>query len=121
MIDPASKNQYIQLVTNAQLDVTGTSSLETIYTAPSGTDFDFAIIESILVGDDNGQATTVDIVVTTGASNHYLFKQKNIAANETVELLSRDLVLKSAQILKIQVSHANINVFVSLVEYAKGD
>ena len=36
MIDPASKNQYIQLVTNAQLDVTGTSSLETIYTAPSG-------------------------------------------------------------------------------------
>ena len=100
MIDPASKNQYIQLVTNAQLDVTGTSSLETIYTAPSGTDFDFAIIESILVGDDNGQATTADIVVTTGASNHYLFKQK---------------------ILKIQVSHANINVFVSLVEYAKGD
>ena len=72
MIDPASKNQYIQLVTNAQLDVTGTSSLETIYTAPSGTDFDFAIIESILVGDDGNQQTNIDLTVTTGASNLYI-------------------------------------------------
>ena len=120
MIDPASKSQYIQRVANAKVSLT-TTNATTLFTAPSGSDFDFAIIESILVGDDNGQATTVDIVVTTGASNHYLFKQKNIAANETVELLSRDLVLKSAQILKIQVSHANINVFVSVVEYAKGD
>ena len=121
MIQPASKNQYIQNVTNAKLDVSGTGSLETIYTAPGTTEFDFAVIESILVGDDNGQATTIDLVVTTGSSNHFLFKQKNISANGTVELLTRDLVLKSAQSLKIQVSHSNINVFVSLVEYGKGD
>ena len=121
MIDPASKSQYIQRVTNAQLDVTGTSSLETIYTAPSGTDFDFAIIESILVADDGNQQTNIDLTVTTGASNLYIFKQKNLTANSTEELLSRDLVITSEQILKIQVSHANINVFVSLVEYAKGD
>ena len=120
MIQPSS-NQYIQHVTNAKLDVSGTGSLETIYTAPGTTEFDFAVIESILVGDDNNQATTIDLVVTTGSSNHFLFKQKNISANNTVELLTRDLVLKSAQSLKIQVSHANINVFVSLVEYAKGD
>ena len=58
------------------------------------------------------------VVVTTGASNHYLFKQKNIAANETIELLV-EFGFNFGQILKIQVSHANINVFVSLVEYAK--
>ena len=121
MIDASSKSQYIQRITNAKLDVSGTGSLETIYTAPGTTEFDFSVLESVLVGDDNGQATTIDIVVTTGASNHYLFKQKNVAANETIELLSRDLVLKAGELLKIQVSHANINVFVSLVEYAKGD
>ena len=47
MISPESKAQYIQRVTNSKLTVSGTTSLETIYTAPTGTDFDFAILESI--------------------------------------------------------------------------
>ena len=34
MIQPSSKNQYIQNVTNAKLDVSGTGSLETIYKVP---------------------------------------------------------------------------------------
>ena len=65
MIQPASKNQYIQNVTNAKLDVSNTGTFETIYTAPGTTEFDFAVIESILVGDDNGQATTIDPVSYT--------------------------------------------------------
>ena len=121
MIDPASKNQYIQRVTNAKLDVAGTTSLETIYTAPSGTDFDFAVIESILIGDDGNQQTNIDLAVVSGATTYYLFKQHNITAHATDEMLTRDLVLTAGEILKIQVNHANINVFVSLVEYAKGD
>lgn len=121
MIQPASKNQYIQNVTNAELTVSGTGSLETIYTAPGTTEFDFAVIESILVSDYGNQQTNIDLTVTTGTNNFYIFKQKNITAYSTEELLSKDLVLKSAQSLKIQVSHANINVFVSLVEYGKGD
>ena len=44
------------------LDVSGTASLETIYTAPSGGDFDFAIVEDLLVGDDGNQQTNIDIV-----------------------------------------------------------
>ena len=52
-MDLSSQRQYIQRAVNAKLDVSGTASLETIYTAPSGGDFDFAIVESLLVGDDD--------------------------------------------------------------------
>jgi len=121
MIDPASKNQYIQRVTNAKLAVGTTGSLQTIYTAPSGTDFDFAVIESILICDHGNQQTNIDLAVVSGATTYYLFKQHNISAHETEEMLTRDLVLTAGEILKIEVNHANINVFVSLVEYAKGD
>ena len=61
MISPESKAQYIQRVTNAKLTVSGTTSLETIYTAPTGTDFDFAIVESILVCDHGNQQTNIDL------------------------------------------------------------
>ena len=40
MIDPASKTQYIQKVTNAKISLT-TTNATTLYTAPAGTDFDF--------------------------------------------------------------------------------
>ena len=121
MISPESKSQYIQRVTNAKLDVGTTGSLQTIYTAPSGTDFDFAVVESILISDDGNQQTDIDLAVVSGGTTHYLFKEHNITAHETDEMLSRDLVLAAGEILKIEVNHANINVFVSLVEYAKGD
>jgi len=35
-MDLSSQRQYIQRAVNAKLDVSGTASLETIYTAPSG-------------------------------------------------------------------------------------
>ncbi len=117
----ASKEQYIQRATNAKLDVTGTASLETIYTAPTGGDFDFAIIESLLVSDDGNQQTNVDIVITSGGTDHYVWKQHNITAHSTNEMLTRNLILQAGEILKIQVSHANINVTASIIEYAKGD
>jgi hypothetical protein len=120
-MDLSSQRQYIQRAVNAKLDVSGTASLETIYTAPTGGDFDFAIIESLLVGDDGNQQTNVDIVITSGAANHYLWKNHNIAAYETQEMLSKSLILTAGEILKIQVNHANINVTASIVEYGKGD
>ena len=46
MIDASSKSQYIQRITNAKLDVSGTGSLETIYTAPGTTEFDFSVLET---------------------------------------------------------------------------
>lgn len=120
-MDLSSQRQYIQRATNAKLNVSGTSSLETIYTAPAGGDFDFAIIESLLVSDDGNQQTNIDIVVVNGGTTHYLFKQYNVTAYATDEMLTRSLILTQGEILKIQVSHANINVLASVVEYAKGD
>jgi hypothetical protein len=120
-MDLSSQQQYIQRATNAKLNVAGTTSLETIYTAPAGGDFDFAIIESLLVSDDGNQQTNIDIVVVNGGTTHYLFKQHNITAHATDEMLTRSLILTAGEILKIQVSHANINVLASVVEYAKGD
>ena len=61
-MDLSSQRQYIQRAVNAKLDVSGTTSLETIYTAPTGGDFDFAIVESLLVGDDGNQQTNIDMV-----------------------------------------------------------
>ena len=46
-MDLSSQRQYIQRAVNAKLDISGTTSLETIYTAPTGGDFDFAIVESL--------------------------------------------------------------------------
>jgi hypothetical protein len=120
-MDLSSQRQYIQRAVNAKLDVSGTASLETIYTAPSGGDFDFAIVESLLVGDDGNQQTNIDIVITSGATNHYVWKNHNITAYSTDEMLTRSLILTAGEILKIQVNHANINVTASVVEYAKGD
>jgi hypothetical protein len=120
-MDLSSQRQYIQRAVNAKLDVSGTASLETIYTAPTGGDFDFAIVESLLVGDDGNQQTDIDIVITSGATNHYVWKNHNITAYQTQEMLSKSLILTAGEILKIQVNHSNINVTASIVEYAKGD
>lgn len=120
MISPESKAQYIQRVTNAKLDL-NTTNLTTVYTAPSGNDFDYVIIESILVCDHDNQQTNIDLSITSGSDVFHIFKQHNISAHATDELLTRDLVLKAGEILKAQANHANLNIVVSLVEYAKGD
>ena len=120
-MDLSSQRQYIQRAINAKLDVGTTGSLQTIYTAPSGGDFDFAIVESLLVGDDGNQQTNVDIVITSDGTDHYLWKNHNISAYATDEMLSKSLILTAGEILKIQVNHANINVTASIVEYAKGN
>ena len=39
----ASKDQYLQRAVNAKVNVS-TTNLTTVYTAPTGGDFDFAII-----------------------------------------------------------------------------
>ncbi len=122
MIDPASKTQYIQRVTNAKISLT-TTNATTLYTAPSGTDFDFAVIESILVNNNNASATTLNLTLTNSAAAVFnLYDDFTIAGNATSELLSRDLVLQAGEILKVTVNNANrIMVVASLTEYAKGD
>ena len=122
MISPESKSQYIQRVTNATVSLT-TTNPTLIYTAPTGDDFDFAIIESILVTEDGGQQTNFTLTMTsTDSVVHTLWSQFNISAHATTELLTRDLVLKAGEIINCTASHANkLSVIMSIVEYAKGD
>ena len=120
-MDLSSQRQYIQRAVSAKKDVTSTAQT-TVYTAPTGTDFDFAIIESILIGDDGSQATTVTLTITDSTGHNFpIFKEISIGAKETKEILTKSLILTAGDVLKIEVSHANINFIASLVEYAKGE
>ena len=120
-MDLSSQRQYIQRAINTKYSFAVTTQ-ETIYTAPSGGDFDFAIVKSFLACDHGNQQTNLDVSITDTSSNEFfIYKQHNISAHATDEMLAKDLILTAGEILKIQVSHANIHVTASIVEYGKGD
>ena len=112
--------QYIQGLTNAKVDLTSTDAT-VLYTAPSGADFNASIVSSILVSEDSGNADTITVTVTTsGGTVFSLFKVKAVSANGTVELLTRDLILQSGEILKATAATANrLHVVASVQELSK--
>ena len=111
--------QYLQNLTNAKVDLTTTNNT-TLYTVPSDADFNASIINSILVCEDSGNADTISITVTNGSDVFNIFKVKAVGANTTVELLTRDLILQSGEILKVQAATANrLHVVASIQEFAK--
>ena len=112
--------QYIQGVTNAKVDLT-TTDVTVLYTAPSETDFNSSIINSILVSNDSGSADTITVTITDSASAVLsLFKVKAVAANTTIELLTRDLILQSGEIIKVTAATANrLHVVASIQELTK--
>ena len=111
--------QYIQGVTNAKVDLTGTSAT-TLFTVPSDADFNAAIVNSILVSEDSGNADTITVTLTNGSDVFSLFKVKVVGANTTVELLSKDLILQSGEVLKVQAATANrLHVVASIQELSK--
>ena len=112
--------QYIQGVTNAKLDLT-TTNLTTLFTVPSDADFNAAVVNSILVAEDSGNADTITVTLTDTASAVFsLFKVKAVEANTTVELLTKDLILQSGEVLKVQAATANrLHVVASIQELSK--
>ena len=89
---------------NKKVDLT-TTSVTTLYTVPDAT---AAIIKSILVSEDSGNADTITVTITDTASAVFsLFKTKSISANGTTELLSAPLVLQQNEILKVTAATAN--------------
>ena len=112
--------QYIQGVSNAKVDLT-TTNLTTLFTVPSGADFNAAIVNSILVSEDSGNADTITVTLTdTSNAVFSLFKVKAVAANTTIELLTRDLVLQSGEILKVQAATADrLHVVASIQDVSK--
>ena len=78
--------QYIQGLLNAKVDLS-TTDLTTLFTVPSNADFNAAIVTSILVSEDSGNADTITLTITSGSDVFSLFKVKAVAANTSIELL----------------------------------
>ena len=99
---------------NKKADLSSTSAT-TIYTVPSATT---AVIKSILVSEDSGNADTITITITdTSDAVFSLFKTKAISANATTELLSAPLVLQESEVLKVTAATANrLHVVLSALE-----
>lgn len=72
----SSKEQYIQRAINVKHSFSATTK-QTIYTAPSGSDFDFVIIQGFLACDHGNQQTNLDVSVTDTSSNEFfIYKEK---------------------------------------------
>ena len=101
---------------NAKQDLSSTSET-TLYTAPALTT---AIIKSILVSEDSGNADTITVTITDAESSpatFSLFKTKSISANGTTELLTAPLVVQTGEILKVTAATANrLHVVASILE-----
>ena len=99
---------------NAKADLT-TTGVTTLYTCPSATT---ALVKSILVSEDTGNADTITVTITDAdAAVFSLFKVKPIAANATIELLTEPLVVQENEILKVTAATADrLHVVASLLE-----
>ena len=119
--------QYVQGLTSAKIDLTGTSQV-TLYTAPSNADSNASVINSLLVVNESGSASTITITVTgdglnsSGAQTNHeftLFQTQTINANTTTELLTHDYILKAGEVLKVTAGHVDrLHVIASIQEFA---
>jgi len=99
---------------NKKVDLTSTSAT-TLYTVPTAST---AVIKSILVSEDSGNADTITITLTdTDDAVFSLFKTKAISANATTELLTAPLVAQESEIVKVTAATANrLHVVLSALE-----
>jgi len=112
--------QYLQNLRNAKVDLDSTNAT-TLYTVPTEADFNASVVSSLLVSNDSGSADTITVtLVTTAPATFSLFKVTAVAANTTVELLTKDLVLNEGEVLKVQAATADrLHVVASIQEFAK--
>ena len=100
---------------NSKVDLSSTKDT-VLYTVPAVTT---SIVKSILVSNDDA-SNACEITVTllnTGNTVFSLFKQKDISAKTTTELLSNPLVMNTDEELKVQAENANdLHVVVSYLE-----
>ena len=99
---------------NAKVDLTTTNATD-VFTMPNATT---AVIKSILVSEDSGNADTITLTLTDSASAIFsLFKVKAVSANTTVELLTAPLVVAESEKITAQAATANrLHVVVSFME-----
>ena len=99
---------------NKKADLTSTSAT-TLYTIPS---YSTAVIKSILVSEDSGNADTITVTLTdTDSAVFSLFNVKAISASGTSELLSAPLVVAESEIIKVTAATENrLHVVLSALE-----
>ena len=99
---------------NAKTDLTTTNATD-VFSVPNATT---AVIKSILVSEDSGNADTITVSITDSNSVAFsLFKVKAVGANTTVELLTQPLVVQENEILKVQAATADrLHVVASFLE-----
>ncbi len=112
---------------SAMVDIT-TTDLTTVLTVPTAnpgatppvmptTD----VVKSLLICNDSGSTTLVDVEVVRGAATFEVFKAKSIATNTTTELLTQPLILQESDVLKVQANAANqVHIIASFMEVTKG-
>ena len=113
--------QYVQGLKNVKLvaitDATADGAI--LYTAPSAADFNASVITSILVSEYSGTADTITVTVTDSTATFSLFKVKAVAANTTIELLTKDLILQSGDVIRASAATASrLHVVASIQELA---
>ncbi len=103
------------LFLNKKVDLTTTNNTS-LYTVPVSAT---ALVKSILVSNDDA-SNACEITVTllnTGDTVFSLFKQKDISAKTTVELLTHPLVMNQDEEIKVQAENANdLHVVLSALE-----
>ncbi len=99
---------------NKKKDLTSTSAT-TLYTVPTATT---AVIKSILVSEDSGNADTITVTITdTDDAVFSLFKTKSISSIGISELLSAPLVIAESENVKVTAATANrLHVVLSALE-----
>ena len=112
---------------SAMVDIT-TTNLTTVITVPTAnpgatppvmptTD----VVKSLLVCNDSGSTTLVDVEVVRGAATFEIFKAKSVATVTTTELLTQPLILQESDVLKVQANAANqVHIIASFMEVTKG-
>ena len=112
---------------SAMLDVTTTdlTTLITVPTADPGATPPVPpttnVVKSILVCNDSGSTTLLDVEVVSSSATFELFKAKSVATNTTTELLEQPLVLQESDVMKVQANAANqVHVIASFMEITKG-
>ena len=79
------------------------------------------VVKSLLICNDSGSTTLVDVEVVRGAATFEIFKAKSVATVTTTELLTQPLVLQESDILKVQANAANqVHIIASFMEVTKG-
>jgi len=103
------------LFLNKKVDLTTTNNTS-LYTVPVSTT---ALVKSILVSNDDA-SNACEITVTllnTDDTVFSLFKQTDVSAKTTVELLTHPLVMNEDEEIKVQAENANdLHVVLSALE-----